>query len=186
MHRQALLTKLAAYTPLDGPERRAYERMVAFVRANPACFERLLLAGHVTASAWLLDRSGDRVLLTHHKQLGRWLQLGGHADGNGDVLSVALREAQEESGLSTITPVSTDIFDVDVHPIPAHRDMPTHEHYDVRFLLQTHGDEKYRVSDESHELAWVSPSKLPALNVDESVQRLHRKWLDRRGASLRT
>jgi len=179
MHRQELLDKLAAYVPLNDCECASYERMVTFVRSHADCFERSLAVGHITGAGWLLNAAGDRVLLTHHKKLDKWLQLGGHADGDHDVLRVALREAHEESGLEGIEPVSTDIFDVDVHPIPPHNGIPAHDHYDVRFLLRTTGNERYVVSDESHELAWVSPEELPGLNLEESLARMQRKWIDR-------
>lgn len=185
MHRQGLLGKLADYVPLDDLERASYERMVTFVQSHPACCERSLAVGHITGAGWLLNAAGDRVLLTHHKELDKWLQLGGHADGDNDVLRVALREAREESGIAGIEPISTDIFDVDVHPIPAHNGAPAHFHYDVRFLLRTTGDERFEVSDESHELAWVSPEELPGLNLEESLARMQRKWIDRIGLLVR-
>jgi 8-oxo-dGTP pyrophosphatase MutT (NUDIX family) len=179
MHRRALLDKLTGYVPFDDREREAYERLVAFVRNHPDCFERSLSVGHITGAGWLLNGAGDRVLLTHHKKLDKWLQLGGHADGDPDVLRVALREAREESGIEEIEPISTEIFDVDVHPIPAHNGVAAHFHYDVRFLLRTTGDERFAVSDESHELAWVSPEELRDLTREESLARMQRKWIDR-------
>src|SRR5215510_11521790 len=90
-----------------------------FVAANPNCFERSLQIGHVTGSAWIVDLDRTHALLTHHRKLNKWLQLGGHADGDPDILRVALREAREESNLDAIRPVSENIFDVDIHVIPA-------------------------------------------------------------------
>ena len=180
MHREPLLRLLAAYSPLDPAEWRAQAEIVAFVREQSDCFSRALTVGHITGSAWVLNRDGSRVLLTHHRKLGKWLQLGGHADGDSDVLSVALREACEESGLSDIVPVTPEIFDVDVHIIPARGSEPEHRHYDIRFLLQVLGDGCFQVSDESHELAWVSQKELLGLNPDASVVRMHGKWLKRR------
>ena len=98
--------------------------------------------------------TGDRVLLAHHRKLGRWLQPGGHSDGDPDTLAVALREAREESGLD-VRALDDAIFDIDVHRIPARGREPAHLHFDVRFLVQAEHD-RFRVSDESHALAWVS------------------------------
>lgn len=176
MHRQGLLSKLEAYVPSTEPEALSRDRIIAFVRVHPDCFERSLRVGHVTGSAWLLDPTGEKVLLTRHRKLGKWLQLGGHADGNPDVLEVALREAREESGIADIVPISKKTFDVDVHRIPARGGEPEHDHYDIRFLLRVSGDATFRVSDESDDLAWVSKSELPTLESDESVLRMHRKW----------
>lgn len=177
MHRQALLEQLGRHRAVDGAEARSLRRIVAFVESQARCFERGLAMGHVTGSAWLLDPSGDSVLLTEHRKLRRWLQLGGHADGHSNVLEVALREAREESGIEDIVPVSESIFDVDVHRIPAFGGVAEHDHYDVGFLLQVTGDTRFRVSEESLSLAWVSLDVLASLDVDESLQRKHEKWV---------
>lgn len=177
MHRRDLLDKLARFRTTERHEQASREQMIAFVRRHPDCFERSLAIGHVTGSAWILSADGSRALLSHHRKLNKWLQLGGHADGDADVLRVALREAQEESGLTGIEPVSAEIFDVDVHAIPPRGGDSAHLHYDVRFLFRATGGERFRVSDESHDLAWVTPRELTALDVDESVLRMHRKWL---------
>jgi len=176
MHRNDLLVKLTGYRPFDTRESESLRRIIEFVGANPRCFLRSLSIGHITGSAWLIDGQGDRVLLTHHRKLGMWLQLGGHADGNADVLQVALREAKEESGLSEIRPVNEDIFDLDVHDIPMRDGEPAHTHFDIRFLLQAEGVGKCRISDESVDLRWFTPEELNDLCVDESLRRMARKW----------
>ena len=118
--------------------------------------------------------AGAHVLLTHHAKLGRWLQPGGHSDGDPDTLAVALREAREESGLD-VGALDDAIFDLDVHRIPALGREPAHLHFDVRFLVQAAHD-RFRVSDESHALAWVPAVGLGALTDEESVLRMARKW----------
>ncbi len=97
----------------------------AFIDSHPDCFERSCQVGHITGSAWIVNRAGDRVLLTHHRKLGRWLQPGGHSDGDPDTLEVALREAREESGLD-VRALDEAIFDLDVHLIPARGHEPAH------------------------------------------------------------
>lgn len=176
MHREAVLQLLEQHDPFDAHEEKARERIVAFVRQYRDCFERHLAVGHITASAWVLNPKGTHVLLTHHRKLDKWLQLGGHADGDPDVLRVAVREAQEESGIDDIEPIHEAIFDVDVHPIPARGRTPEHLHYDIRFLLRVTRDVPFQVSDESHELAWVTPEGISKLDTDSSVRRMARKW----------
>lgn len=178
MHRNALLDILGRHEPRDSHEGASLAQIDAFVRAHAGCFERSLAVGHITGSAWLINRAGTHVLLTHHRKLDMWLQLGGHADGDPDVLAVALREAREESGIDDIVPVSTDIFDVDVHPIPERSGKPPHDHYDIRFLLTATGSEKTKISDESNDLRWFSADDVLRLDVDASVRRMHAKWLE--------
>jgi 8-oxo-dGTP pyrophosphatase MutT (NUDIX family) len=142
-------------------------------------FVRARLAGHFTASAWLVDAGGQRVLLTHHRKLDRWLQLGGHADGERDFARVALTEAEEESGLSGLS-VEPAIFDLDRHWIPEHQGVPAHWHYDVRFVVHAGGNENFVVSDESHALAWREIAALiDDVEADPSLRRMAGKWLSR-------
>jgi 8-oxo-dGTP pyrophosphatase MutT (NUDIX family) len=136
VHREWLLNKLRVHTPRDAHEAAMAEALRQFVANHANCFERSLRIGHITGSAWIVDRGRTHALLTHHRKLNKWLQLGGHADGDPDILRVALREAREESNLDAIRPVSEDIFDVDIHVIPARGAEPEHLHYDVRFLLE--------------------------------------------------
>jgi 8-oxo-dGTP pyrophosphatase MutT (NUDIX family) len=170
-----LLSQLAAYVPSGPVDADARDRIADFVRDQPRCFERSLEIGHVTGSAWIVDRARTRCLLTHHRKLGRWLQLGGHADGSGDVLAVAMREATEESGLTSLRPLSESIFDCDVHAIPARGAEPEHFHYDVRYLLEADADEPLVVSEESKDLAWIEIERVATLSDDESVLRMARK-----------
>jgi 8-oxo-dGTP pyrophosphatase MutT (NUDIX family) len=142
-------------------------------------FLRDRLGGHFTASSWLVDRTGSRVLLTHHRKLDRWLQLGGHADGDRDLARVALREAEEESGLTGLS-VEAAIFDLDRHWIPERGDVPGHWHYDVRYVVHCNGSEDYVVGDESHDLAWREIVAIAdEAGADASMQRMAGKWLAR-------
>lgn len=178
MHRGPILSLLKEYGTRYPGEAATVEAYTQFVRAYPDCFERHLLIGHVTASAWVLDPSGAKVLLTHHAKLDRWLQLGGHVDGNPDVPASALREAQEESGIAEIAFLSTTLFDVDIHAIPERRDVPRHLHHDARFLLQA-ASLDVRVSHESHDLAWVEMTELERYTAEPSMLRMRDKALRR-------
>jgi 8-oxo-dGTP pyrophosphatase MutT (NUDIX family) len=142
-------------------------------------FLRERLAGHFTASSWLVAADGQRTLLTHHRKLGLWLQPGGHADGDRDLARAALREAEEESGLSGLS-IAPGIFDLDRHWIPEHKGVPAHWHYDVRYVVRSGDDEAFVVSDESHALAWRDIAALARDDAaDASVRRMARKWLER-------
>lgn len=169
------MQQLAAHTPLTEEEAGMRLRLVEFVGAYENCFERSLLIGHVTGSAWIVDLDRTHVLLTHHRKLDKWLQLGGHADGDPDVLRVAMREASEESGLRSLRPVRNTIFDVDIHLIPARKTEPEHFHYDVRYALEADRAEPIAMSDESHDLRWVPVDEVRVLTDEESVLRMLRK-----------
>ena len=137
MDRGALLEELARHVALDAAEEEMRRRMHAFVEKHEYCFRRSLLVGHITSSCWIVDPERGRALLTWHKRLNRWLQMGGHVEfDDATLLDAALREAREESGLERVRPVCPEIFDVDVHPIPARKDEPEHFHYDVRFSFE--------------------------------------------------
>ena len=142
-------------------------------------YRRERLAGHFTASCWLVSGDGRRVLLTHHRKLRRWLQLGGHADGDEDLARVALKEAGEESGLAGLT-IEPGIYDLDRHWIPEHKGVPGHWHYDVRFVVHAGDSEDFAVSDESLDLAWRDIAALAMdESADESLRRMAHQWLRR-------
>ena len=156
-----------------------------FVAGHADAARRELVHGHLTGSAWLVSADGQRVLLTHHRKLDRWLQLGGHADGDTDLARVALREAEEESGLRDLV-VEPGIFDLDRHRIPARGGDPDHWHYDVRFVVRATGSEAFAVSDESHALAWREIAEVAVdAEVDPSVRRMAQKWARRSACAMR-
>jgi 8-oxo-dGTP pyrophosphatase MutT (NUDIX family) len=168
------------------PEEHAVAaRIRALVEEHANCFDRACRPGHVTASAWVTNPQRDRFLLVHHRKLDRWLQPGGHADGQADVPAAALREAIEESGIANLrlaengSPLTP--LDLDVHIIPARYDAAgqlgedAHEHHDVRFLVVANGDFTPQVSEESHDVRWFTPQELQAVIDEESVLRMWRK-----------
>lgn len=183
MHRRPLLGLLQRYEARYPEERACVGRIRELVRNRQDCFDRSCLPGHITASAWIVSSDARRFLLTHHRKLDRWLQLGGHADGDADAATVALREAREESGLryfeflndgrgdeALATPI-----DVDVHGIPARPGEPAHEHHDIRFLLVAAPDQEIQISEESKALEWFEWERLGKDFDEESLLRLGRK-----------
>jgi len=154
--RARLEEALRAHVPLDAEEEGHRDAILALVTSEPACFARATYTpGHVTGSAFVVCRLTGKVLLHHHRRLGRWLQMGGHDEGESDPAATALREAREESGLLDLTFLSPAILDVDVHAIPAARGEPPHLHHDVRYALVTERPELIRRDEaESLDLAW--------------------------------
>ncbi|MFT4196495.1 MAG: NUDIX hydrolase [Pseudoxanthomonas sp.] len=180
--RCALDAALRAHAERDRAQARLASAFLALLRAagTEDPFARTRLAGHFTGSAWVVSADGGRTLLTHHAKLERWLQPGGHADGDPDLAAVALREAREETGLADLRLQDGAIFDLDRHWIPARGEVPGHWHYDVRYVVRSGPDERYVVSAESHALAWREIGEI-AQWQDESLRRMARRWLGNPG-----
>jgi len=174
--RYTIMRLLELYQPLCAEQLSIRDRMIRFVQDYPDCLARDNFYGHLTASAWVVDPEGEKALLTLHRKIGLWLQLGGHSEDDPDLLNVAMREIQEESGLSDLRPVIPGVFDLDVHRIPSVGQDPSHYHFDVRFFLQLQHDQPLIISEESIDLAWYSPEEIFKLNTDASVKRLCEKW----------
>lgn len=197
MDRASLLDMLARYEAHRPEEVAMVGRIRTLVSWHPECLARTCLPGHLTASSFILSPDRERFLLTRHRKLGRWLQLGGHADGDADLLRVALREAREESGMhdfALVDPLGATgapgpdtplPIDVDIHGIPARRDEPAHEHHDVRFLLVAGPGQALVMSEESSDLAWFPLDALGSVGADESLLRLGRKAIALREAPAR-
>lgn len=173
--RAALAAAFRAYGVRWPAEAALAEAYAAFAVAQPDCLWRTCRPGHFTGSAWIVDRARRHALLVLHRKLGRWLQSGGHADGDADLAAVARREAEEETGLRRFTSAPAEILDLDRHWIPERGSEPGHWHYDVRFLLEADPADPLTVSAESRELAWVALDRVAERNASESLARLVRK-----------
>jgi 8-oxo-dGTP pyrophosphatase MutT (NUDIX family) len=192
MHRDDLLRSLTEYRQIwtqgvlrysswkAEEERDHVDRLEAFVRRQSHCFERTCLEGHVTGSALVTNPAYDRVLLTLHAKLGKWLQLGGHTDGDSNVARSALREAQEESGRSEVQTLAYEKdwgvtppfpFDCDIHAIPARLHEPEHLHYDVRYLCVLDDRLPLIPTNESKELRWLDLEEAIVLTSERSMLR---------------
>jgi 8-oxo-dGTP pyrophosphatase MutT (NUDIX family) len=178
------LARLVARDPAVEPVRARFRSLMA---AWPQCLSRDHLPGHLTASAWVICPQTDAVLLTHHRKLNKWLQLGGHVDGDADIERAARREVAEEAGLTEVEPVSwTDaspwghLFDIDIHEIPAYGAVPPHDHYDVRFLYTVPTPVPPVVSAESHDVAWIPLRELESWTEEESMVRMRARWRELR------
>jgi 8-oxo-dGTP pyrophosphatase MutT (NUDIX family) len=170
-----LLNLLKTYRTSDRDETDMVQRTIHFVEANPNCFERSLLTGHITAAAWILNNEATHTLLIHHRKLDKWLQPGGHCDGETDVISVAAKEAIEETGLQVV-PLYENIFDVDIHEIPARPGIPAHLHYDIRFVFKASmTNEQLLPNEEVKALRWMKLEDVHSFNDSRSIVRMVEK-----------
>lgn len=177
MHRQELLSLLQQHQTRFMEEAGYVSRAVAFVAAHTDCFERELWPAHVTGSTWVVSPDRQRVLMLHHRKHDQWFQPGGHADGDADILRVALRETAEETGLdpAQVRLLGNAVFDVDIHAIPVMGNDPAHEHIDVRFLVEIDDSLFIPGNDESHEVLWVRLHDVPRYNNNRSTYRMVEK-----------
>lgn len=173
-----LAAQLADYRSWNTLEEGYRAKMADFLASEEDCFLRSHLARHFTASALILDRAGGHVLLLHHRKLDRWLQPGGHADGDPDLLGVALKEVEEETGLKQVRPLWREPFDLDIHVIPARKEVPEHDHYDVRYLLEGDRNEELVQNWESKGFQWLSLEEAGKWAEGESISRMLDKVRD--------
>lgn len=172
----SLVAEVLAYEPFDALEAESRQALIDLLGSGDAVFSRdHFVPGHVTASCYIVDGAG-RLLLHHHRRLGRWLQMGGHLEGDEVPIAAALREAEEESGLDRLELVVDGIFDLDVHGIPAGKGEPEHRHFDVRYLARTAAPERVTIdAAESSDIAWIDLGRAAGLLNEECGRRVIRK-----------
>jgi ADP-ribose pyrophosphatase YjhB (NUDIX family) len=180
MNRRDLIQHLQAHKAFDANEHAMRDALIQFVETYEDCAARRLQAGHLTGSAWIVDKYLTHTLLTHHRKLNLWVQLGGHVEDDADMLSASWREAREESGLQDLRLLRPHIFDVDIHTIPARKEEPEHFHYDIRYVFQADRHAALTVRRESRQLAWVALDEIESLTTEESVLRMVRKTAELR------
>jgi len=180
---RSMLDAIAMNPPNADVERHAKE-IARFITTTPRAWSRATIAGHLTASAWVVDRTWSHAALIHHRKLNRWLQPGGHVeDLDASWRAAAQREVTEETGLERFIPQADDakLFDVDVHAIPARPNEPAHFHYDLRFLFIADVDATVASADralminadETHDCRWFTLTELANdPSSDASVRRM--------------
>lgn len=176
MRRTDLLAQLERYRPADAVEARHHAAIVELLGGAAGAFDRAHFApGHVTASCFIVD-GGHALLLHHHRRLNRWLQMGGHVEGDEHPRAAALREGAEESGLRDLELAVEGIFDLDVHLIPAGKGEPEHRHFDIRYVARTATPAAVAIDrKESNDLAWVPLGRAEALMNEAASSRVIQK-----------
>jgi len=168
---------IVAAAPGDAAHEAHRRQILAFIDEHPDALHRSCLAGHLTGSAAVIDPTTRQVLLLFHAKVQRWLQPGGHADGDGNLARVALREAWEETGIEGLR-VLTPAVDLDVHLFHNARDVePDHLHLDVRHLVVAPAGAQPDGNEESEDLRWVDEDEVPSLGVDAGTVRMVRSAL---------
>lgn len=188
MNRAGLTEAIRAYRPWNEQEAADREAILGFLAANEDAFVRTCPNAHMTASAWVVNRDRSKVLMVYHKIYDSWSWTGGHADGEEDLLSVAVREVKEETGVKTVTPVSDDIYSLEVLTVDGHekrgRYVSSHLHMNVTYLFEADETEELRVcEDENRGVSWFTlEGALEASTEPWFVQRIYAKLNDKLSA----
>jgi 8-oxo-dGTP pyrophosphatase MutT (NUDIX family) len=176
MIKEDLIKLLKDYEPDDLDEQKSKDRILSFVYNSDNFISRENAVGHITGAAWIVSKDRKKVLLTHHKKLDMWLQLGGHVDSDEHILETALREAREESGLTTLKCLSDKIFDVDVHLFPKKGEVDAHYHFDIRFLFEAdENEELHRQKSESKGMKWIALDEVSEYAKEDTILRMTSK-----------
>jgi ADP-ribose pyrophosphatase YjhB (NUDIX family) len=178
MTKPELIRMLSEYDTVDINEIIFKNQIIDFINKNEIFLGKRNMAGHITGSAWIVNYDRSRALLTQHKAINKWLQLGGHTEEGESVNAASIREATEESGLTSLKFLSDRIFDTDVHRIPAKGEKPEHYHYDIRFIFEADDKEEIKISHESIDVRWVELNTIERFNDSESIMRMKRKTKD--------
>ncbi len=172
---------IAAYRPCCEQEARDQAVILDFLDRFADAFLRSNLLAHMTASAWVTNAARDKVLMVYHKLYDSWSWTGGHADGERDLLSVALREVREETGVQHVRPVSEEIFSLEILTVDGHEKhgiyVPSHLHLNVTYLLEAdEGDSLHICEAENSGVRWFSPEEAAAASTEPwFVERVYAK-----------
>lgn len=164
----SLSDQIQTFEPKSKIQEKTKALFLQFISENPDCLFRSNLKGHITASAIILDKAKNKVLLIHHKKLDRWLQPGGHCDGVSNTLEVAIKEVWEETGIK-IKPQNQRIQDLDIHEIPERKGVPTHLHYDVRYIFEADSGQDLIQNEETNALKWMDIEEIGAYGLEENL-----------------
>ena len=173
MNKQELLNQIEYYTPFNEQEETDKQLILNWIRNNTNAFSRENTVAHMTASAWVVNQDKSKILMVYHNIYNSWSWLGGHADGETDLLSVAIREVKEEAGISNVHPVSEEIFSMESLTVDGHvkkgKYVSSHLHFNITYLLEADPEEAVSIkADENSGVAWFSP--------EEALERSTEPW----------
>ena len=178
---EKLMENIRAYRPCCEQEERDKALMLDFLAKNPDAISRENLAAHLTASVWAVNAARDKVLMVYHKIYDSWSWIGGHADGESDLLAVALRECREETGAEHVRPVSEEIFSLEVLTVDGHEKrgvyVPSHLHLNLTYLVEVDGADELRPCEaENSGVRWFTPEEAFAASTEPwFVERVYKK-----------
>ena len=185
MDRQELMESIRTYQPFNEQEEMDKSLILNWIETQDDAFSRDNTVAHMTASAWVVNKDRSRVLMVYHNIYDSWSWLGGHADGETDLLSVAIREVKEEAGISNVLPVSEDIFSLESLTVDGHwkngKYVSSHLHFNVTYLLEADSEEAVSIkADENSGVAWFAPEEALAKSAEPwFVEHVYTKLIEK-------
>lgn len=181
--REQLIKDVERFSPFNEQEERDKELILDYLRQGDSCFYRENTQAHLSASGWVVNPSRSKVLMAYHNIYDSWAWTGGHADGEKDLLFVALKEAMEETGISRVVPVSRDIFSLEILTVDGHEKkgayVSSHLHLNLTYLLEA--DDTLSIcnkEDENSAVGWFEINEcLKAVNEPWMSERIYQKLL---------
>ena len=159
--REKLIHQIEEYVPFNEQEEKDRVLILEFLKNNDNAFLRTNMTAHMTASSWIVNANRTKILAVYHKIYDSWAWTGGHADGDEDLLKVAVKEAKEETGISKVIPVSEDIYSLEILTVDGHEKhdcyVPCHLHMNITYLLQADEEEMLHICEEENNgVSWFS------------------------------
>lgn len=182
---EKLRAQVEAFVPINEQEERDKNLLLRWIDSGADILTRENEVAHLTASAWVMSPDRTKVLMAYHNLYDSWAWLGGHADGESDLLAVALREAEEESGVGAVRPVMEEILSIETLCVEGHekrgRYVPCHLHLNVTYLLEADPDQPLRIKpDENSAVAWIEVEDIPKKSTEKwFVERIYRKLCEK-------
>ncbi len=187
MTREDSIRQIENYPPFNEQEEKDKALILGWIRNNENAFSRENTVAHITASAWVVNKDRSKVLMVYHNIYNSWSWLGGHADGETDLLSVAIREVKEEAGISNVRPVSEEIFSLESLTVDGHvkkgNYVSSHLHLNITYLLEADSEEQVSVkADENSGVMWISPEDALENSTDPwFVEHIYSKLIKKMG-----
>ncbi|WP_143321470.1 NUDIX hydrolase [Clostridium sp. HBUAS56010] len=172
-----LMESVEHFQPMNEQEKKDKERILVYLHQGDSCFYRENEEAHFSSSGWVVNEARNKVLMAYHNIYDSWAWTGGHADGETDLLYVAMKEAQEETGIKVVTPVLEDIFSLEILTVNGHEKkgvyVPSHLHLNITYLLEADDrQEIHKKEDENSGVGWFG--------LEECLQIVREPWMKER------
>ena len=183
--REKLIEQLEKYKPFNEQETQDKALILHMLRNEKGIFYRTNMHAHMTASAWVVNKQRSKTIMVHHNIYNSWSWMGGHSDGDENLLNVAVREVKEECGMKNAHPVNEEIFSIEVLPVNGHQKkgqyVPSHLHLNVTYLIEAdETDELYIKEDENSNVSWFTFSDAVSASKEEWFkERIYAKLVEK-------